>query len=530
MLKKTLLLSLAASALLATNGVNMIGTTTASRAMGGTGTAYYTTAASALHKNVAMMGDIGKDEFQFDITYFSASVTSTVYDKMPLNANLSPLSNLPAYDGPSAADSQNMLDTNFIPSMSYATRINDQTVFGVAMIGAAGMATNYEGEYSQHQLNSSMMLMKIIPAISYRVGNTTFGFAPVLGLGSMSLNYDEAYLDGNQKDSSFYNSNPYGWGNKPQSQRSGLFGTNVGGDSLVPAFGFTVGMDIKVTPKLRVGMNYNSALKYTYKEVANFSQFGPNGMVYMADEWMRNNTGVGLNVSDGGPSLGDQITQALTGSLGPTVAAGIGGAIETLAGGTNTVLQDALDSTNPNNRDDLTLEQPWEIALGFSYDVTNKMSVTGDYRYIAWGLADGYRDFGWDNQSVFALGVEYKSKRYKIRAGYNYATSPISNATGETGALLTDVQGHLVFDQALSMLNLVGFPAISTTHFSGGIGYALTDDVDLDFAMVYAPQAITSRAGSLSPLTTGFDAIDFSYKYETAMEQLSLSFGVNYKF
>ena len=516
MFKKTLLLSLTASSLLATNGVNLIGTSTVSRSMGGTGVAFYSHATEAMHKNISLLGDIGKDEFQFDLTYFNATVNSSVYDKMPLNANLSPLPNLASYDNPTTATSQNMIDTNFIPSLTYATRIDDQTVFGLSMIGAAGLATQYEGEMSQRQMNSSMLLMKIIPGFSYRQGNTTFGFAPVLGLGSMSLNYDEAYLD---KDG-----NAYPYGEKPQSQREGMFGSNVGGNSLVPALGFTAGIDIKVTPKLRVAGSYNSALKYTYKEVANFSQFGANGMVYMADEWMRNNAGVGL--SGDVSTISDQLMAGGFGSVtGGQLAAD---AIQALAG-TGTVEQ-AISATNPSKLDDLVLEQPWEIALGFAYDISDKTMLTFDYRFIAWGLAEGYKDFGWENQNVFAFGMQYTGNKYILRGGYNYAASPISNTAGETGALLTNVQGHLIFDQALSMLNMVGFPAISTTHFTAGLGYALTDDVDFDFAFVYSPEATTSRAGSLSPLQTGFDALDMSYEYETSMEQLSLSFGINYRY
>jgi long-chain fatty acid transport protein len=513
MIKKLSLLSLTTLSLMASNGTNLIGTSTVSRSMGGTGVAFYSHATEAIGKNISLMNDIDdKEEFQFDLTYFKANLSSSVYDKMPLNANLNG-ENLPSYDQLTTAKSQDMIDTSFIPSVSYITRIDDQTVFGLAMIGAAGMADNYNGEYSQRQLKSSMMLMKIIPAISYRQGNTTFGFAPVLGLGSMSLNYDEAYLD--------KNGNLYPYGTKPQSDRQGLFGTNVGGDSLVPALGFTAGMDVKVTKKLRIGMSYNSALKYTYKDVTNFSQFGPQGMVYMADEWMRNNTSnnTGLDTSKG---ISQNLQEAGMNSLAAD-------AIEVLAG--TTTVQNALSATNPKNLDDLTLEQPWEIALGFAYDVTDIAIFTFDYRFIAWELAEGYKDFGWENQNVFAFGMQFQAKKnLQIRAGYNYANSPIASRSEEQGALLTDVQGHLVFDQAISMLNMVGFPAISTTHFTAGFGYQYSEFTTFDFAAVYSPEATTSRKGSLSPLQTGFDALDMSYEYATVMEQISLTFGLNYKF
>jgi len=530
MFKKTLLLSLAATSLLATNGLNMIGTSTVSRSMGGTGVAFYSHATEAMHKNISLLGDIGKDEFQFDLTYFNATVNSTVYDKMPLNLNLAPLPNMPSYDNPTTATSQNMIDTNFIPSMTYASRIDENMVFGFAFIGAAGLATQYKGEASQRQINSSMLLMKVIPGISYRQGNTTFGFAPVLGLGSMHMNYDEAYLTGSGEG--YYDSPAYPFGTKPQSTREGMFGSNAGGSSLEAAFGFTAGMDVKVTPKLRVGASYNSALKYNYKEFANFAQFGPNGMVYMADEWMRNNNGgIGLQPGDiagdanGNGGLAEQLRD---GGMDATLAAGIE-SVAALAGGLDTV-GTALDATNPSKLDDLVMEQPWEIALGFAYDVSDRTIFTFDYRFIAWGLAEGYKDFGWENQNVFAFGMQYTGSKYILRAGYNYAASPISNTTGESGALLTDIQGHLVFDQAISMLNMIGFPAIATTHFTAGMGYALTDDVDFDFGIMYAPEATTSRSGQLSPISTGIDSIDMSYEYETTMEQLTLSFGVNYRF
>lgn len=512
MFKKTVLLSLAATSLLATNGVNMIGTSTVSRSMGGTGVAFYSHATEAIHKNISLMGDIENNEFQFDLTYFNATVNSSVYDKMPLNANLSGLSNLPSYDNPTTASSQNMIDTNFIPSISYASRMNDHMVFGMAMIGAAGMATQYEGEMSQRQMNSSMLLMKIIPGISYRQGNTTFGIAPVLGLGSMSLNYDEAYLD---KDGALY---PYG--EKPQSQREGMFGSNVGSSELVPALGFKAGVDVKVSERLRIGATYDSSLTYKYSKVANFAQFGPQGMVYMADEWMRNNTSnhTGLDNTQ-------SISQNLQAAGMPSLAAD---AIEALAG--TSTIQGSLAATNPEHLDDLTLEQPWEIAIGLAYDVSEDITFTFDYRFIAWGLAAGYKDFGWENQNVYALGMEYKGNDLTFRAGYNYAPSPIPSATGESGALLTDVQGHLIFDQALSMLNMVGFPAISTTHLSLGLGYKYSDNIDMDFAFVLSPEATTTRSGSLSPLQTGFDALDMSYEYKTSMQQMTLSYGINYKF
>lgn len=508
MIKKILLLSCAVSSLLATNGVNMIGTGTVSRSMGGTGVAFFSSGSDAMGKNVALIADVKESELHLDLTYFSATVTSTVYDKMILNTT-------PSYNGPVTATSQNHLDTNFIPTLSYVSKLDDKWSWGASMFGVAGLGTDYKGELAHRQLKTGMMLMKIVPGISYRTGNTTFGFAPVLGLGSMSINYDE-----NQ-------SNVDASGVPLQSTRGGLFGTNIGGEKLVPALGFQAGMDVKVSDRLRVGLSYQSALEFHYKDVANFNQFGPNGIVLMANDYL------GGNYTEDSTQNTSQIIADLTPLIGADAANAIGAL---MPAGT---IGDALKATNPNNLNDLVMEQPWEAAIGFGYELTDLVTVTGDYRYIAWGLAQGYKDFGWENQSVYALGFEFRpTKQFRFRGGYNYADSPISDKSNEYGALMTDVQGTLVFNQSISMLNMVGFPAVATTHFTLGAGFDFSEELTFDAAFMYSPPAETTRSGSLLPgassaLTDGLlqlDAVDMNYEYTTQMEQLTLSLGMNYRF
>ena len=526
MIKKLLLLSCAASSLLATNGVNMIGTGTVSRSMGGTGVAFFSSGSDAMNKNPALIAEVKDSEFHFDITYFNATVTTSTTDNMFLNET-------PANPGPATATSENHLDTNFIPTMSYTSKINDQWSWGASMFGVAGLGVDYNGEANngQRRFKSGMMLMKIIPAVSYRTGNTTFGFAPVLGLGSMSINYDEAQT---QADGSRVVS---------QSQREGLFGTNIGGPDLVPAFGWQAGMDVKVTDKLRIGATYQSSLKYTYKDVANFKQFGPHGMVNMSNDYLNGSLqGLGGDVQDG--QIESQLSTAFQAAgLSPTTAGALAsGMVALMPTGT---IAESMEATNPANLDDLTMEQPWEVAIGFGYELTDQVTLTGDYRYIAWGLAEGYKDFGWENQSVYALGFEFRpNKQFRFRGGYNYADSPLKGVEGEMGSLLTDVQGTLVFDQAVSMLNMTGFPAIATTHFTLGAGYDFTDNLTVDGAFMYSPEVEVSRSGSLLPGASGalgsqfpgyldglvIPAVDMNYEYKTTMQQMTLSLGINYTF
>ena len=519
MIKKLLLLSCAASTLLATNGVNMIGTGTVSRSMGGTGVAFFSDGSAAMGKNVALIADVKESELHLDVTYFNATVSTSTQDYMILNETL-------ANPGPSTGSSQNHLDTNFIPTISYVSKIDDTWSWGMTMMGAAGMGVDYKDtgydstkdNYAQRRFKSGMMLMKVIPGVSYRTGNTTFGIAPVLGLGSLSVNYDDAQTQADgSRDSS-------------QSNREGLFGSNIGGESLVPAFGWQAGMDVKVTSKLRIGATYNSSLKYTYNDVANFKQFGPHGMVNMSNDYLggalQNNAGNNSDI----PAL------LVAAGMSQEIADGLGQLMPT------GLISDSMAATDPNNLDDLTMEQPWEIAVGFGYELTDKVTVTGDYRYIAWGQAEGYEDFGWENQSVYALGFEFTpNKKFRFRGGYNYADSPIKDMSNEIGSLLTDVQGTLVFNQAVSMLNLTGFPAIATTHFTLGAGYDFTENLTIDGAFMYSPETETTRSGSLVPgasdlassglpVNVHIPGLDMDYEYTTKMEQMTLSLGVNYRF
>jgi len=526
MIKKLLLLSCAASTILATNGVNMIGTGTVSRSMGGTGVAHFSDGSGAMGKNVALIADVKESELHLDVTYFNATVSTSTQDYMILNETL-------ANPGPSTGASQNHLDTNFIPTVSYVSKINDTWSWGMTMMGAAGMGVDYKdtgkldytdkngnpnSNYAQRRFKSGMMLMKIIPGVSYRTGNTTFGIAPVLGLGSLSINYDDAQT---QSDGSR---------DPRQSTRPGLFGSNIGGESLVPAVGWQAGMDVKVSSKLRVGATYNSSLKYTYNDVANFKQFGPHGMVNMSNDFL----GGALQTNGGNNS--DIPALLVAAGMSQEIADGLGMLMPT------GLISDSLAATDPNNLDDLTMEQPWEIAVGFGYELTDQVTVTGDYRYIAWGLAEGYEDFGWENQSVYAMGFEFRpNKKFRFRGGYNYADSPIPNKSGEIGSLMTDVQGTLVFDQAISMLNMIGFPAIATTHFTLGAGYDFTENLTIDGAFMYSPETETSRSGSLVPGASDLlsdqlpanihiPGLDMDYEYKTKMEQMTLSLGVNYRF
>jgi long-chain fatty acid transport protein len=152
--------------------------------------------------------------------------------------------------------------------------------------------------------------------------------------------------------------------------------------------------------------------------------------------------------------------------------------------------------------DDLT--QPAEIGAGVSYDIDN-FNVSFDYKRIMWGEAKGYKDFGWENQNVYALGAKYEKNGTWYAIGYNYAKNPIKiqDATTASGA-------------ALNMFNYLMFPATSEQHFTLGAGTNITKNLSLDCSVVYSPSndvTLNTTIGSLK-IEHQETSVAFSMRYD----------------
>ena len=174
-----------------------------------------------------------------------------------------------------------------------------------------------------------------------------------------------------------------------------------------------------------------------------------------------------------------------------------------------------------------TLEQPAEIGIGVDW-TEGDLSVTADIKQIQWEDAEGYGEFGWEDQTVYALGAEYRMDDLAIRVGYNYAKNPIKENTTATstitGATLSPTynpatDGPLVGD-AINALNHVMFPAITESHYTLGLGYQFTKNVGADFALTYA----TSPDVSVAANTVGLGTIT------TTNDQFAFSGNLNYSF
>lgn len=158
------------------------------------------------------------------------------------------------------------------------------------------------------------------------------------------------------------------------------------------------------------------------------------------------------------------------------------------------------------------LDQPAEIKAGVSYATENNFTFTGDYRLIKWASANGYKEFGWNDQTVIALGAKYAGEGYWVGAGYNNAKNPIGVfANGTTTPAGNN--GNIV-----NMFNNLMFPAVIKDSYTFGGGYTLNKNLDMAGSVVISPK-VTTSVPSVTPTAN-----------TTTHSQQSLSLSLRYKF
>ena len=158
------------------------------------------------------------------------------------------------------------------------------------------------------------------------------------------------------------------------------------------------------------------------------------------------------------------------------------------------------DATIPLKGDIKIREFGWPsvFGIGLAYQPTDKWFVAADLKRIGWagvmesfkmtftasnspsngafaGLklnADMHQD--WNDQTVFQAGTAYRATpNLTLRAGFNYADNPIPDS--------------LVFYL---------FPATTKSHYTGGLGYAMGDNKQINFAMSYVPEVEVTNSQS----------------------------------
>jgi long-chain fatty acid transport protein len=172
------------------------------------------------------------------------------------------------------------------------------------------------------------------------------------------------------------------------------------------------------------------------------------------------------------------------------------------------------------------LEQPAEIGAGIGYEF-GKHTLAFDYKQIKWSDAKGYKDFGWDDQDVYAIGYQLKEDKWRFRLGYNYASHPLKEA--QSGPRVISPQNYAQSGgNAINLFNLLGFPATAEKHYTIGGGYEFSDNFYVDLAYIYAPETTTSMDTivGVNPETGEL----YTGKSTVKHSESSLSFQISYRF
>ncbi len=164
------------------------------------------------------------------------------------------------------------------------------------------------------------------------------------------------------------------------------------------------------------------------------------------------------------------------------------------------------------------LAQPAEIKAGVAYTFASNFTLTADYRSIQWGSADGYKDFGWKNQNVIAVGGKYAGEGYWLGLGYNKADNPIAPFTAGTVTPAGNTAG------TVNLFNNLMFPAIVQNSYTLGGGYSIAKNFDIDVAAVYSPK-VTATVN-----ITGAGGLPAGSMNTTTHSQQSYSVSLRYKF
>ena len=186
-----------------------------------------------------------------------------------------------------------------------------------------------------------------------------------------------------------------------------------------------------------------------------------------------------------------------------------------------------FDFNNNGRRSNLSLEQPQEVGLGVAYEFFEaRLLLETNAKWINWSDAEGFEDFGWDDQYVFAVGAQWEAIDHLFfRVGYNYAESPVDENDGWDGAFgafgpndSVDVQGKSLPRYYYESFRVVGLPAVVEHHITAGIGYEFGESLKLDFSYVHAFENDISESG------TAPDGSPAKIKSELYEDSLSFAF------
>src|SRR3989339_931495 len=385
------------TALLASNGTNLIGHGPISNGMGGIGVALPMHSESII-KNPAIMNVTREFDLSFSATYLD---TITKAQNSDVNNNFQ--------------EQTSSTKATILPSVGFIHQVMDNVVLGLGLFETSRSSVDFRNSTAEDgifRVSSNMSVSVINGAINYSVGALKVGVGAQVGYGSLSTSmYDSINFD-------------------PDTFRGA-------GEAHAQAYGFNAGAAFWIVQGLNVAVSYQSALTFDYQPV----------LTNMADNF------------DIGPTSNNLIT-------GDKMA------------------------------------KPAEIGFGFAF-VKDLFTISCDYKIVQWSAAAGYKELGWDDQNVIAVGLAANILNGStIRVGYNNANNPQGETAVKNSWADIDSKG------TLNSINMLNFPAFAENHYTFGFSQIFSRTFALDLAAIISPEVtvisegMTDDWGNQLPITT----------------------------
>jgi long-chain fatty acid transport protein len=192
------------------------------------------------------------------------------------------------------------------------------------------------------------------------------------------------------------------------------------------------------------------------------------------------------------------------------------------------------DNINLPNLKKLKLESPNQLGVGASYEIPSAMNllVETDVKWLNWANASGYKEFDWNNQWVYAIGLKVEPvKKFTVRAGFNYAKNPVEEHNGFNGSFnpatgmpnsAVNVQGTIFPAYYYETFRVIGFPAVAEKHVTCGVGYNFTKQFSMNLGYMHAFEKTISE--------TGTDPFGQPVSLKSKLSEDSLDFGLTWYF
>ncbi|MCW8896165.1 outer membrane protein transport protein [Sulfurimonas sp.] len=394
-------LALGATSAFATNGSTMIGIGAKSRAMGGVGIATGFGAESGINNPALITTIKGDNEVSFGGTVF-----------MPDIEVQASTTNLPS--GSVGAEQTSDSDFFVIPTVSLASKINDNWYWGIGMWGTGGLGVDYRDvTENTFSMVTALQTMQFGLPIAYTNSGFSIGVTPIVQYSSLDIQYTQPadfIIPGDD----------------------GEIGSGVAQDI---ALGLNLGVAYE-TDGLTFGAMYKSEIKFDTKDVMNTAL-----------------DGFGVGPSSGGTTINEMATPA---EMGVGVSYTMN---------EHTV---ALDYKNIN----------WEDAEGykdFGWEDQDVIAIGYEYATDGWALRAGYQYAESAVQDNSGKNLAIDATHATAMAGMGITGTSLTNTfnlLGFPGTQESHISfgGTYAFNETLSMDLAVVYGLENTETFKGFTG------------------------------------------------------------